>query len=61
VLSGVGLRADPMCLGRAVLHLCGMSNCRCVWAQYDTYFFTVKLLERRCRLLMQAIEVRVLF
>jgi hypothetical protein len=42
-----------MRLGRAVLQLCGMSNYRRAWVQGGTYFFTVNLLERRRRLLVE--------
>jgi putative transposase len=46
-----------MCLGRAVLHLCGMSNYRRAWVQGGTYFFTVNLLERRHRLLVERVDL----
>ena len=46
-----------MCLSRAVLHLCGMSNYRRAWVQGGTYFFTVNLLERRRRLLVERVDL----
>jgi len=42
--------------------LCGMSNYRRVWVPGGTYFFTVNLLERRRRLLVEHIvELRAAF
>jgi hypothetical protein len=46
-----------MCLGRAVRHLCGMSNYRRAWVQGGTYFFTVNLQERRRRLLVGRVDL----
>ena len=38
-------------------HGCGMSNYRRLWVPGGTYFFTVNLLERRRRLLVEHIDL----
>jgi putative transposase len=44
-------------IGCALAHAVGMSNYRRVWVPGGTYFFTVNLLERRRRLLVEHIDL----
>lgn len=44
-------------VGWALAHAVGMSNYRRVWVPGGTYFFTVNLLERRRRLLVEHIDL----